>query len=325
MEPQQHQETKVAERKPHAWAPSAGYLGLSACSSYLVSFIVHLLLIIGLAIGVVHGVSSDVVLLSLSTSGQVDSDDQDIDADFSIDSSPAIELEESPASVQSTLTSVTDMELVLPEVEQSLASSASGGVSTALGMADSVQGGKKNGKSLAGSGSSFFGIESSGEKFVFVVDSSRSMEGKRWMQANKELMRSVTALGPTQKFYVICFDQVARPAFDLHPSEVNFLASSNNSRRRLKQWIQNLTLGSNTRPAEALRMALALKPDAIYLLSDGELEDESYQMLATANHDPKTGQTIVPIHTISLFSTAGKELLELIASNNGGKFVHVVR
>jgi von Willebrand factor type A domain len=301
---------------------SRPYSSISACLAYSVSFVTHAVILVGLALGVTKGIQSDNVVVSVSNATYSPDDVVELNSDFSIKSAPPVSEESLPSIAESEFASAAPIQIELPVIEQELgANNAS--LQGELAKATARDSLKKKGLSLNGSGSSFFGIESTGEKFVFIVDSSRSMEGKRWEHANKELFRSIAELGPDQKFFVICFDFAARPAFDLLPSNIKFLSSSNNSRRRIRQWIQGLGLGSNTRPAEALRLALALQPDAIYLLSDGELEDDSYEMLALINHDVSTGKAIVPIHTISLYSTSGRELLELIASNNGGKFVNV--
>jgi uncharacterized protein YegL len=297
------------------------YTGLSAMSGYLISFVTHLLLFIGLAIGVTRGIPSDKLVVTVSNSQFLSDDDLDLTSDFSVQPTPLVTDEPVPSIVEPEFAVAPKMEVELPDLEQQIGTS--GNVKGELAKATARDGSNRKGLSGMGGGSSFFGIESAGEKFVFIVDSSRSMQGKRWEHANKELLRSISELGPDQKFFVICFDYVARPAFDLLPENIKFLTASNNSRRRIRQWIQSLDLGSNTRPADAMRLALALRPDAIYLLSDGELEDDTYEMLALANHDASTGKVIVPIHTISLYSTSGRELLELIASNNGGKFVNV--
>ncbi|MCA9160067.1 MAG: hypothetical protein KDA72_17155, partial [Planctomycetales bacterium] len=82
------------------------------------------------------------------------------------------------------------------------------------------------------------------------------------------------------------------------------------------------TLGRATMPAEALQVALSLNPDAVFLLSDGELQDESLLMLRMINAPNSTTRQI-PIHTISLFSGEGWWTLQQIAADSGGSFTPV--
>jgi hypothetical protein len=74
-------------------------------------------------------------------------------------------------------------------------------------------------------------------------------------------------------------------------------------------------------PASSLELAMAFQPDAIFLLSDGELRDNSLALLRLQNQ--KDGKPIIPINTIHLFSDDGKETLETLAKENGGSFTAV--
>lgn len=168
----------------------------------------------------------------------------------------------------------------------------------------------------------FYGIPADGNQFVFVVDSSRSMLGQRWNSACYELTRSIRALGPHQKFFVICFDLDARPMFDLFPPKNEYSYASTKNCNRVSQWMKKLVNGRETRPANALQMALSMDPDAIFLLSDGEIRDQSIFMLQQLNRNPD-GQPIVPIHTISLYSDEGLFTLMAIAAQNKGSFRRV--
>jgi len=166
---------------------------------------------------------------------------------------------------------------------------------------------------------SFFGTAVAGKKFVFVVDSSRSMTGSRWRLATFELMRSLHELMSDTEFFVICFDETDHPVFNQGTSK-NFLVNDPKTLQRTQRWIESLILGRGTFPRSALAKAVKMAPDAIFLLSDGVIQDDSVWMLRNFNHDRKTGQHIVPIHTILLLSPLGRQPLEMIANENGGTF-----
>ncbi len=165
----------------------------------------------------------------------------------------------------------------------------------------------------------FFGTAVAGKKFVFVVDSSRSMTGARWRLATFELMRSLHELMSDTEFFVICFDETDHPAFNQSATK-NFLVNDPKTLERTQRWIESLILGRGTFPRSALAKAVKMAPDAIFLLSDGVIQDDSIWMLRNFNHDKKTGQPIVPIHTILLLSPLGRQPLEMIANENGGTF-----
>jgi len=168
----------------------------------------------------------------------------------------------------------------------------------------------------------FFGTEITGKKFVFVVDSSRSMTGPRWRVATYELLRSLHELMSDAEFFVICFDETDHPVFN-QTSAKKFLQNDPKTLERTQKWIESLVLGRGTFPSSALAKAVKMAPDCIFLLSDGVIQDDSILMLRRFNHDHKTGQPIVPIHTILLLSPLGQQPLEIIAAENGGTFKNI--
>lgn len=182
--------------------------------------------------------------------------------------------------------------------------------------------GAELGKSLSKLGANFFGSYAQGERFVFVLDSSRSMTGDRWLYACQELMDSVTRLQPHQRFYVICFDERTTCMFNTPPSRATYHESDESTRRRLKSWLKTKSLGRGTFPAVAMSMALKMRPDAIFMLSDGELHDDTLVRLRTLNGFSSERRQI-PVHTIHLMSLEGRATLETLAMENAGSFTPV--
>ena len=71
---------------------------------------------------------------------------------------------------------------------------------------------------------------------------------------------------------------------------------------------------------------MRLQPDAIFLLSDGEILDSTLQDLRVWNrkrNDDGEAKAVVPIHTVLLHSQIGYAALEAIANENGGTFTPV--
>jgi hypothetical protein len=178
-------------------------------------------------------------------------------------------------------------------------------------------------QAMQSEGTRFFGSPAYGKKFVFVVDSSTSMRGIRWTTATQELMASLTNLITDAEFFVICFDIVEHPMFDQYPPDNRYLKGNPETLQRVEQWILSLELGHNTYPARALEIAIDMKPDAIFLLSDGKIRDNSVELLRIMNRSRETGKVRIPINTILLMSTEGQPQLQTIAEENGGKFRNV--
>ncbi|HAC91881.1 MAG TPA: hypothetical protein DCF63_14835 [Planctomycetaceae bacterium] len=173
-----------------------------------------------------------------------------------------------------------------------------------------------------GKGATFFGSYADGERFVYVLDSSKSMEGKRWLLARWKLLESLKGLSSDQEFFVICFDAQTTLMFNEVPQKAAFTRANLETQRRLTRWLNSRVLGEATMPAEALAFALSMRPDAIFILSDGELMDNTVQMLRVINLDGPRGNKI-PIHAVHMFSQAGRQTLQQLSRDNNGTFTFV--
>ncbi len=165
----------------------------------------------------------------------------------------------------------------------------------------------------AGEGGSFFGLVARGKSFVYVVDKSGSMSGAKWRRAQEELMRSVIALGRAQKFYIIFYDTraAAMPGGKLVPATAG-------QRQQAFEWAREIRPFGATNPTEAMKQALALRPDTIWLLSDGLFDDAAVEAIGEANPGRR-----VKIHTIAFFDDKGEPVLRRIADENGGNYQFV--
>ncbi|MEQ1830779.1 MAG: hypothetical protein ABL921_32815 [Pirellula sp.] len=173
---------------------------------------------------------------------------------------------------------------------------------------------------------SFFGAQAEGNRFVFVIDSSGSMRGARWTALVYELIRTLRALSPDQEFFILSFDSIAHPMFGVPPPAGKFLRPTPRNVTKVHNWLKAIELGHNTLPSEAVGVAMKLKPDAIFLLSDGEIRDNTIHDLRLWNQatdDKGYAQTKIPIHTILLHSQIGYATLETIANENSGTFTPV--
>ena len=175
----------------------------------------------------------------------------------------------------------------------------------------------------------FCGVEGGGNHFVYLVDCSRSM-GKAFESARAELIASINALKPEQRFYVIFFDA--------EPDYMGFQASEGNHRqsvpatpenkRALQRWAHTIQMDRGAAPYEPLRVELELKPDVIFMLSDGEFPQGIEDLLREHNRvnnlfGDDRAKSIV--HTISYHSQVGEERMRSIAAQNQGQYRHIPR
>ena len=162
----------------------------------------------------------------------------------------------------------------------------------------------------------FFGSVSSGKRFIFVVDNSNSMKNGKFIKACEEMLESVSNLAPKQKFFVILFSDTSHIMFEPDPPS-DLISVDSATWARLEKWVKEMPLSKGTNARDAMRRALAYKPDAIYLLTDGMFTDDTEKYLLGLK------DTSIPINTIGFTSRKGEETLKRIAEKHGGKYTFV--
>lgn len=173
-----------------------------------------------------------------------------------------------------------------------------------------------------GGGANFFGVDGNGSDFVFIVDCSGSMADLgRWRQAKKELKSSINGLDEDQRFLILLYND----GFISMNDEMQLVRSSAQERRKALRWLNRNRPDSWTFCAEALQQALALKPDAVFLLSDGEFNDRNDVFIVLDEMNDKSrllrlNRQQIPVHTVALGSHMGRFTMKQIADENSGVF-----
>jgi len=301
----------------------------SSAVAFMTSFVIHVVVLIVVAsIAFTIGKDSHGVVLDadIGISEEVGFDQMDVVAVESPaelpEVTPPLEPMAAPSLANLEVSSATAMKPVDTgaSIDVTLASTSTTGGS---GSGGSNSAANSLSESMKKRGAAFFGAYAEGKRFIFVLDSSRSMlQDDRWTYACNQLIDSLNGLKPEQEFYIICFDIETSYLFNIPPARAKFFKSDDKTLPRVKRWLRSHELGRATMPGQALQNALALEPDAIFLLSDGELQDNSVAMLRMINGFSSTYRQI-PIHTVHLFSDEGRETLQLIARENSGTFTPV--
>lgn len=157
---------------------------------------------------------------------------------------------------------------------------------------------------------SFFGIRAQGKTFIYVVDCSGSMgEGGRLIRAKRELRKSITNLRFPQRFQVIFYNDRPLPMPGGIPESADLPNKS-----RMQSWLNLIDAEGETDPRGALAQAIGMRPDAIFLLSDGEFPEGTVEAVAKQNKNK------VPIHCVDLGGGAGADQLARIARDSGGEY-----
>jgi Mg-chelatase subunit ChlD len=158
----------------------------------------------------------------------------------------------------------------------------------------------------------FFGVRARGQFFVFVADHSESMlDDDRLTRTKIELRRSVFALQEPQRFEVIFFNHEATPL----PGGPIPRPADQRQKEQLTTWLRLVDASGATDPQAAIQQALALRPDAVFLVTDGEFPIGTVEAIGRLNTRK------IPIHCIDLGGGAGAVDLLAIARESGGRYV----
>ena len=147
-----------------------------------------------------------------------------------------------------------------------------------------------------------------GSNVVFVLDRSLSMkDNHKSAVARKDLVNTLRHLDTNQTFYIYFFPYKAMPATNPLPATSANIDSITN-------WIFSTSHsieGSNS--GKSILAALKMKPDTIWLLSDGEFSTNVVGAIHDAN-DPLNAS----INTVGFYSREGEPVLRKIAEENHG-------
>ncbi len=171
-----------------------------------------------------------------------------------------------------------------------------------------------------GSGSaSFFGVEARGARFVYIVDVSGSMEGRKLETLQIELTDSIKRLPESARFAVVLFSTDASSL----GGASRWWQATEQAKRAISREIQAIRAKGGTNPLPAFEKAFALKPkpDAIYFMTDGLFAESAAYEIAQLNES--TGGRITPIHCISFVSREAASIMRSIADRSGGSYTHI--
>jgi len=295
---------------PDKHSPSMNLSGAGLVSVWLLSIAAHLLLLtVMFALVFPYGAEeedSDLPVARTEIVGSLDA------ASFTPSSEP--ELSEArvvtePTELRFTPKAAPSPVEVLPSPEPDLSLVGIGG-----GGGDLSELGLSIGKS---SGPEFFGLGGSAreaKRIVYVVDRSGSMLDT-FVYVRQELKRSVGGLRRSQKFHVIFFNE--GPPLESPPRDL--VSAIGGRKEAFFEFLKSVGPSGGTEPEAAVRRALSLRPDLVYLLSDGiDFDPSLLDRLTLWNKDVNAR-----FYTIAYIDQAGRRILEAIARQTNGDFTFV--
>lgn len=199
---------------------------------------------------------------------------------------------------------------------RSLQKRAASGSALAMGtlpalVRDQVQGVRQKASRDTEYVQTFFGVPiKSNSRIVFVIDRSGSMTDSM-AHCKWELARAIASLTEDQSFQVMFYS--SGPAVVMGDGEMALALDVN--KKAAIEFIKSIAPIGQTDPSDALTRAFQLKPDTIYLLTDGEFEPSVMDLLLTLNSGLK-----VTVHTICFIYSNGERLLQEIARTHKGTY-----
>lgn len=322
---------RVTEDKPRSWLDRLTMV----LPGWLVSLLIHMLIILCMAsvLSLPKRGIEPVALVVAMTEAEDSSDAVSVEFALAEDVSESEEITEETLEMEMPAEDFKVPDLLLQESLTFDTKLGSDDPFEEIEAGDSDGGGEGGGgkasaaaKSGGGKGTTFFGIESKGDRFVYIVDCSGSMsEEYRYRRAAYELERSLSMLEDDQEFLVALYNDRIFPMLGMSLKDTKLIKATDKNRDEVIDWMKAQQPSGFTLPARAMYGSLMVQPDAIFLLSDGELGDDTVGMLREANRgDKSAGAPKIPVHTITIGSTgAGLKTMKTIAKDNEGHFVWV--
>jgi hypothetical protein len=171
---------------------------------------------------------------------------------------------------------------------------------------------------------SLFGIEGEGYKFVYVFDRSGSMSapGHNALPSVKaELIKSLQNFDAVHQFQIIYYNEQPK-IFNPTGQPGRLVFGTDQNKASAVNFINSVVADGGTSHEDALRLAIKLRPDVIYLLTDG---DEPKMTPRQLERIDRLGGGII-INTIEFGAgprPAGEGFLLKLARQSGGKYAYL--
>jgi hypothetical protein len=167
-----------------------------------------------------------------------------------------------------------------------------------------------------------FGEGGSAHTIAFTCDASGSMIPKFGL-LRRELQKAIDGLRHIQRFSITFYADKKAIAFE----NGNLVYATDENKRKAAKWLDEIYPSGQTDPLPSLDIAFRAKPDLLYMLTDGEFDNNAEVMkrVAALNKDRRTR-----VNTIAFIdkdadraSDTFIKFLTTLADQNGGKFKQV--
>lgn len=160
-----------------------------------------------------------------------------------------------------------------------------------------------------------------GRSFVFVIDRSQSMGGSGLgaiQAAAGELKKQLSALGDEQTFQVVAYNQSA-----IYFSEGGLAPASEGNKQRLVKFLEDLAAYGQTEHTRGLLAAARLKPEVIFLFTDGGDPAMTLAQVRTVREATRGRASIHCLHFGRGRPPEGETFLHRLAAENRGSYTYI--
>ncbi len=227
-----------------------------------------------------------------------------------------------PAEVLPSETELAvDLSGVLPAAADGLSATDGGGIAD---IGSALQGTTGAAGTSGNVSTSVFGAVGVGTRFVYVFDRSGSMDGfggRPLRAAQAELLESLNDLERINQFQIIFYNERPR-VFNPTGGTPELVWGDDAGKQLAQRFVKGITAAGGTRHMEALRLALGMRPDVIFFLTDADEPQMTEDDLLRVRRLNRSAS----IHAIEFGygpQRSGTNFLQQLAAQNQGKHVYV--
>jgi hypothetical protein len=167
-----------------------------------------------------------------------------------------------------------------------------------------------------------FGVEGTGNKFVYVFDRSSSMEGPPLAAAKRQLTESLKSLDEVHQFHIIFFNQRLK-ALNISGGGGRVAFATDRNKQLAANFIGGISADGGTDRFIALRQAFAHRPDVIFFLTDADDPMSGSELAEIAKLHERFGATICAIEFGRSDAEPSNNFLKELARQTGGQYGYV--
>ncbi len=240
--------------------------------------------------------------------------------------------DDAQAALKSLASNTSDQAIQLDELLGQFANVDAGSLGKSEGTGDGATGLTGMGDSGVGSGKAkgaktstkVFGIEGSGNSFVYVFDRSDSMNGfggAPLRYAKQEMMQSIGSLTSVNQFQIVFYNESPSIYRGSLSKTKQLIFATDTEKQSAMSYVKAITGSGGTEHLLALKLASNLSPDIIFFLTDAASSEITSSQLAEIVERCQSRRTT--IHAIEFGtgpSTDGDHWMERLSEKTGGKY-----